>query len=131
MPHQARNDVVAAGSRETDDQTYRPARMGVREGTASNGRRGDSTRRQMEKFPARKVHDNAPGQCKWIDAKQRSDTTFAKSAEAGNDRSWHSRPHGAVITKRNRGPRPVWRGFGQLHGWLEVAEPAGWRLTDR
>src|SRR5262245_32213760 len=42
-----------------------------------------------------------------------------------------SRPHGAVITKRNRGPRPVRRGFGQLHGWLEVAEPAGWRLTDR
>src|SRR5215510_11569780 len=42
-----------------------------------------------------------------------------------------SRPHGAVITKRNRGPRPVRRGFGQLHGWLEVAEPSGWRLTDR
>src|SRR5262245_65648890 len=42
-----------------------------------------------------------------------------------------SRPHGAVITKRNRGPRPVRRGFGQLHGWLEVAEPAGWGLTDR
>src|SRR5450755_916175 len=42
-----------------------------------------------------------------------------------------SRPHGAVITKRNRGPRPVWRGFGQLHGWLEVSEPARRRLTDR
>src|SRR5215510_8522506 len=42
-----------------------------------------------------------------------------------------SRPHRVVITKRNRGPRPVRRGFGQLHGWLEVAEPAGWRLTDR
>src|SRR3954464_9571282 len=42
-----------------------------------------------------------------------------------------SRPLGAVITKRNRGPRPVRRGFGQLHGWLEVAEPAGWGLTDR
>ena len=42
-----------------------------------------------------------------------------------------SRPHGAVITKRNRGPRPVRRGFGQLHGWLEMAEPARWRLTDR
>src|SRR6516164_5424343 len=35
------------------------------------------------------------------------------------------------MTKRNRGPRPVRRGFGQLHGWLEVAEPAGWRLADR
>src|SRR5262249_56382773 len=42
-----------------------------------------------------------------------------------------SRPHRAVIAKRNRGPRPVRRGFGQLHGWLEGAEPAGWRLTDR
>jgi hypothetical protein len=41
----------------------------------------------MEKLPAGKVHDNAPGQCKWIDAKQQSDTTFAKSAEGGNDRS--------------------------------------------
>src|ERR1700686_719629 len=28
-----------------------------------------------------KVHDNAPGPCKRIDAKQQSDTTFAKSAE--------------------------------------------------
>src|SRR5476651_2397988 len=37
-----------------------------------------------------------------------------------------SRPHGAVITKRYRGPCPVRRSFGQLHGWLEVAEPAGW-----
>src|SRR5262249_46311230 len=72
--------------------------------------------------------------------KQQSDTTFAKSAEGGNDRSLLvaadnpvqlSRPHGAVITKRHRGPRPVRRGFGQLHGWLEVAEPAGRRLTDR
>src|SRR5262249_9003970 len=42
-----------------------------------------------------------------------------------------SRPHRAVIAKRNRGPRPVRRGFGQLHRWLEVAEPARWRLTDR
>src|SRR5712691_4493985 len=36
-----------------------------------------------------------------------------------------------MIAKRNRGPRPVRRGLGQLHGWLEMAEPAGWRLTDR
>src|SRR5262249_12094674 len=42
-----------------------------------------------------------------------------------------SRPHRAVIAKRNRGPCPVRRRFRQLHGWLEVAEPAGWRLTDR
>src|SRR5215470_15797034 len=42
-----------------------------------------------------------------------------------------SRPHRAVIAKRNRGPRPVRRSFGQLHGWLEVAEPAGWGLTHR
>jgi hypothetical protein len=41
----------------------------------------------MQKLAAEKVHDNDPGQCKWIDAKQRSDTTFAKSAEVGNDRS--------------------------------------------
>jgi hypothetical protein len=40
----------------------------------------------MEKLPAGKVHDNAPGPCKWIDAKQQSGTTFAKSAEGGNDR---------------------------------------------
>jgi len=39
---------------------------------ASNGRRGKSTRRQMEKLPAGKVHDNASGQCKWIDANSRA-----------------------------------------------------------
>jgi hypothetical protein len=54
---------------------------------ASNGGRGDSARRQLEKLPAEKVHDNASGQCKRIDAKQQSDTTFAESAEGGNDRS--------------------------------------------
>src|SRR5215813_10374731 len=42
-----------------------------------------------------------------------------------------SRPHRAVIAKRDRGPRPVRRRFRQLHGWLEVAESAGWGLTDR
>ena len=42
-----------------------------------------------------------------------------------------SRPHRAVIAKRNRGPRPVRRRFRQLHGWPEVAEPARWCLTDR
>src|SRR5882672_3407084 len=51
--------------------------------------------------------------------------------QLNRDASWHSRPHGAVITKRSRGPRPVRWGFGQLHGWLEVVEPARWRLTDR
>src|SRR5712671_6106517 len=50
--------------REAADQTHRPARIGVRERTASNGGRGDSARRQLEKLPAEKVHDNAPGQCK-------------------------------------------------------------------
>src|SRR6266436_1833935 len=69
LPHQARNDVVAAGRREAADQTHRPARIGVRERTASNGGRGDSARRQLEKLPAEKVHDNAPGQCKRIDSR--------------------------------------------------------------
>jgi hypothetical protein len=31
-------------------------------------RRRDSTRRQMEKLPAGKVHDDAPGQCAWCRA---------------------------------------------------------------
>src|SRR5262245_3784915 len=44
---------------------------------------------------------------------------------------WLSRPHRAVIPKRNGGPRPVRRGFRQLHGWLQVAEPARWCLTYR
>jgi hypothetical protein len=62
--------------------------LGVREGAASNGRRSKSTRRQMEKLPAAKVHDNAPGRCTSISAKQQNgETTFAKSAEGGNDRS--------------------------------------------
>src|SRR5260370_36694963 len=34
-----------------------------------------------------------------------------------------SRPHWAVIAERNRRPRPVGRGFRQLHDRLEVAEP--------
>src|SRR5262249_61520734 len=55
-------DVVAAGRRETDEQTHRPARIGVRHGMASNGRRGKSTRRQMEKLPAGEGHDKASGQ---------------------------------------------------------------------
>src|ERR1700674_4629394 len=42
-----------------------------------------------------------------------------------------SRPHGPVIAERNRGPRPVRRGFRQLHDRLEVAEPAGWCRTYR
>src|SRR5215475_5149992 len=42
-----------------------------------------------------------------------------------------SRPHGAVITKRDRGPHPVRRSFRHLRGWLEVAELASWRITDR
>jgi hypothetical protein len=46
---------------------------------ASNGRRRNSTRRQTEKLPAGKIHDDAPGQRKWVDASQ-SDTMFAKSA---------------------------------------------------
>src|SRR5262245_38312786 len=44
---------------------------------------------------------------------------------------WVSRPHWAVIAKRNRGPRPVRRGFRQLHGWLQVTEPARWCLSYR
>jgi hypothetical protein len=39
---------------------------------ASNGRRGKSSRRQMEKSPAGKAHDDAPGQCKQIDANSRA-----------------------------------------------------------
>src|SRR5262249_61520735 len=62
-------DVVAAGRRETDEQTHRPARIGVRHGMASNGRRGKSTRRQMEKLPAGEGHDKASGQ---INNKKRS-----------------------------------------------------------
>src|SRR5262245_51854293 len=65
----------------------RTARIGVRERAASNGGRDDSARRQLEKLPAEKVHDNAPGPCERIDANQQSDTTFAKSAKGGNDRS--------------------------------------------
>src|SRR5262249_61376986 len=76
--------VVRAGRREADDQAHRPARIGVRERTASNGGRGDSGRRQLEKLAAETVHDNAPGPCTRIDAKQQSDTTFAKSAVGGN-----------------------------------------------
>src|SRR5262249_16460015 len=51
--------------------------------------------------------------------------------------TWHksrflelSRPLGAVIPKRNGGPRPRRRGLGQLHGWFEMAQPPGWRLAD-
>src|SRR5262249_27062035 len=72
MPHRAGLVAVAAGRRETDEQTHRPAGIGVRHGMASNGRRGKSTRRQMEKLPAGEGHGNASGQCKWIDAKSRA-----------------------------------------------------------
>src|SRR5262249_39677327 len=87
MPHQARYDVVAAGRRETDEQTHRPARIGVRHGMASNGRRGKSTRRQMEKLPAVKGHDNGSKAMQVDRCKRQSDTTVAKSAGEGNDRS--------------------------------------------
>jgi len=40
---------VAQGGAASDDQAHRPARIGVRERTASNGGRGDSARRQLEK----------------------------------------------------------------------------------
>jgi hypothetical protein len=48
-----------------------------------NGRRGKSTRRQMEKLLTGKVHDNAPGQCKWIDAKQQRATPHLQKQRKG------------------------------------------------
>src|SRR5262249_60109965 len=71
----------------------------------------------MQKLAAEKVHGERPVALMTHGRTFRSPDTL-------------SRPHWAVIAKRNRGPRPVRRGFGQLHSWLEVAEPAGWRLTD-
>src|SRR5262245_9772984 len=72
----------------------------------------------MQKLAAEKVHGERPV----------APMTHARTFRSPDTLS---RPHRAVIANRNRGPRPVRRGFGQLHGWLEVAEPAGWRLTDR
>src|SRR5262245_9087482 len=72
----------------------------------------------MQKLAAEKVHGERPV----------APMTHARTFRSPDTLS---RPHRAVIANRNRGPRPVRRRFRQLHDWPKVAEPAGWRLTDR
>src|SRR5262249_42815675 len=118
LTDQAPDDIGSSAGGKAYEEAHRTRRISLCPRHARQRRQHCSTRSQTQKLAAEQAHGERA-------------VALRTHARAFRSPDTLSRPHRAVIAKRNRGPRPVRRGFGQLHGWLEVAEPAGWRLTDR
>jgi hypothetical protein len=56
LTHQARDDVGAAGGRESNDPMHRPRRIGLRPRDPRHHRERGSARGQMQKISAGKFH---------------------------------------------------------------------------
>src|SRR5262249_26450846 len=61
LTEQTGDDVVSAAGRKPDDQAHRSRRKGLRPGDARHHRQSRRSRRKLEKWPADKFHEVAPG----------------------------------------------------------------------
>ena len=61
VPHQARDDVIAAGRGEPDDPAHRSDRIALGPGDARQRRKRRSARGETQEFPAGRFHGLPPG----------------------------------------------------------------------